>query len=68
MLLFAGEDEMLLDDTLTVYKKAKESGVEVTLETQPKMFHSYVLYTNYMPESRHSYQTLKDFIKKHFTL
>lgn len=62
MLLFAGEDEMLLDDTLTVYEKAKKSGVDVKLETQPKMFHSYVLYTNYMPESQHSYQTLKEFI------
>ena len=62
MLLFAGEDEMLLDDTLTVYEKAKNAGVNVKLETQPKMFHSYVLYTNYVPESRHSYQTLKNFI------
>ncbi|MBQ7521349.1 MAG: alpha/beta hydrolase [Clostridia bacterium] len=62
MLLFAGEDEMLLDDTLTVYKKAKQAGVDIKLETQPKMFHSYVLYTDYMPESKHSYHTLNNFI------
>ena len=68
MLLFAGEDEMLLDDTLTVCKRAREAGVDVILETQPKMFHSYVLYTNYMPESKSSYRLLKDFIKNSFSL
>lgn len=68
MLLFAGEDEMLLDDTLTVCKKARQAGVDVILETQPKMFHSYVLYTNYMPESKSSYRLLKDFIKNSFSL
>lgn len=65
MLLFAGEHEMLLDDTLTVYNKAKSAGVDVRLETQPGMFHSYVLYQNYMPESKASYNTLKRFIFKH---
>ena len=68
MMLFAGEDEMLLDDTLTVYKKAKQAGVDVILETQPKMFHSYVLYTSYMPESKRSYQLLKEFITNSFKL
>lgn len=64
-LLFAGEHEMLLDDTLVVYEKMKTSGVSVTLETQPEMFHSYVLYNTYMPESRHSYETLKEFLKEY---
>ncbi|MBQ9679720.1 MAG: alpha/beta hydrolase [Ruminococcus sp.] len=64
MLLFAGRDEMLLSDTLTVYEKAKEAGVDVTLEIQPGMFHSYVLYKNYMPESKASYNKLKNFIKE----
>lgn len=65
MLFFAGEHEMLLDDTIAVYEKAKAAGVQVTLETQPEMFHSYVLYTNYMPESKKSYATLKQFIRTH---
>lgn len=64
MMLFAGEHEMLLDDTLTVYKKAKNAGVNVKLETQPEMFHSYLLYQNYMPESKASYNNLKMFIKE----
>ncbi len=65
MMLFVGEDEMLLDDTLAVYQKAKKAEVDVTLETQPEMFHSYVLYADYMPESKASYRTLKEFIRKH---
>ena len=48
--------------------RAREAGVDVILETQPKMFHSYVLYTNYMPESKSSYRLLKDFIKNSFSL
>lgn len=66
MLLFVGGHELLMDDTIKVYEKAKEAGVDVTLKIQPKMFHSYVLYTNYMPESRHSYQMIKQFIKELF--
>lgn len=65
MLFFVGGHEMLLDDTLTVYNKAKRAGVDVMLEIQPGMFHSYVLYQNYMPESKESYNTLKRFIFKH---
>lgn len=64
MMLFAGGHEMLLDDTLTVYNKAKSAGVNVRLETQPGMFHSYVLYQDYMPESKVSYNKLKSFIKE----
>ena len=64
MMLFAGGHEMLLDDTLAVYNNAKSAGVNVRLETQPGMFHSYVLYQNYMPESKASYQKLKTFIKE----
>ena len=64
MMLFAGGHEMLLDDTLAVYNKAKSAGVNVRLETQPGMFHSYVLYQNHMPESKASYQKLKTFIKE----
>lgn len=66
MMLFVGGHEMLLDDTLSVYNKAISAGVNVKLETQPGMFHSYILYQNYMPESKASYRKLKLFIKELF--
>lgn len=66
MMFFVGEHEMLLDDTLTVYEKVREAGVNATLDIKPEMFHSYVLYTDYMPESKSSYIQLKEFIRNRF--
>ena len=63
-LLFAGEDEMLLDDARAVFEKMKKAGVRAIIETQPGMFHSYVLYMDYIPESSHSFKTLKRFIRQ----
>ena len=64
MLIFVGGDEMLLDDSRIVYNKAKNAGVDIELEIKPGMFHSYVLYQNFMPESRDSYKKLKRFIER----
>lgn len=59
-----GENEMLLDDTLAVKAKMDRSGIHTVLEKQPKMFHTYILCMNSMPESKRSYNELKKFVKE----
>lgn len=63
-ILFAvGDHEMLLDDTLKVVDKLKKASVPVICERKPKMFHTYVLMKNYMPESKESYDRIVAFIR-----
>lgn len=57
-----GEHEMLLDDTLAVKAKMDAAGIPTILEEQPKMFHTYILCQNAMPESRRSYARLSAFV------
>ena len=64
MFFSVGDHEMLLDDTLKVVNKMKKDGVSVICERKPEMFHTYVLYKNYMPESRESYSRMINFIRK----
>ena len=52
MFFAVGDHEMLLDDTLTVVSRLKAERVPVVCERKRGMFHTYVLYKNYMPESR----------------
>ena len=63
IMICVGEDEMLLDDSLQVVKRMQEGGVSVICESQPGMFHTYVLYMDYMPESKKSFQKLLAFTK-----
>lgn len=59
-----GEHEMLLDDSLRIVEKMKKTGIPVICERKPEMFHTYVLYKNYMPESRESFARMKEFIQE----
>ena len=63
MMICVGEDEMLLDDSLQVVQKMREDGVSVICESKSGMFHTYVLYMDYMPESKESLKKLIAFVK-----
>lgn len=43
-LLFAGGDEILLDDTRALHEKLVQSGCRSTLHIAPERWHAYVLY------------------------
>ena len=43
-LLFAGGDEILLDDARALHEKLVQSGCRSTLHIAPKRWHAYVLY------------------------
>jgi acetyl esterase/lipase len=51
MLLQAGADETLVDDSRMVAARAKEAGVDVNLEIFPGMLHSFQMMAGRAPEA-----------------
>lgn len=62
MLIQAGSYEMLLSDSETVAKKAKEKGVKVRLHVYEGMFHVFQMAMQLMPESRQAWKEAGKFI------
>lgn len=60
----AGGDEMLLDDTLSCVKKAREAQVPVTLDEVPYMFHTFVLYRDYFSEAKEAHKRLMKWVEQ----
>ena len=52
LLIQVGTDEVLLDDSVRVKKKAEKQGVEVHLEVWKDMFHVFQFAHKYIPESK----------------
>ena len=59
-LLFAGEDELLLDDALMLYNRLIESGSACELHTARGMWHVYVLYN--IREAKNARERIMTFI------
>ncbi len=62
MLMQVGTHEMLLSDTLTVAKKAKESHVKVKLSVYEDMFHVFQMAGNLIPESKKAWAEVEKFL------
>ena len=60
-LIFVGEDEILLSDSLTMKDRLVEAGCSVTLYSRPEMWHVYVLYN--LKSNRREFDRINDFIK-----
>jgi len=63
LLIQAGGIEALLDDSITLAKRAESFGVEVKLEVYEKMTHVFQNYGEKLPESRDAYNSVKNFIQ-----
>lgn len=63
-LLHTGTDEILLDDTMRFFNKAKRAGVEVTMETWEGLFHVFQMVP-FLPESTQSIRLISEFIRSH---
>lgn len=61
-LLFAGSDEILLDDARTLYKKLRAGGVRAELVVEPGMWHVYPLYGT--PESKRAVKKMSAFVRQ----
>lgn len=64
MLMQVGEYEMLLSDTLTVAKKAKEAGVFVKEHIYKGMFHVFQMGLLLYPEAKEAWVEVGRFIRK----
>ncbi len=62
MLIHVGENEMLFDDSLTVYDKANASGVHAELHVWPGMFHVFQLADGLIPEAHAAWKEIGAYI------
>lgn len=61
-LIFAGEDELLLSDAVSMKDKLFASGCDATLITRRNMWHAYVLYC--LKSNAGDFDKINDFVKK----
>jgi monoterpene epsilon-lactone hydrolase len=65
LLIYVGEDEVLLDDSTRFAKKAKDAGVDVTLKVGKGMFHCFPVCAPLFPEAKQAMDEICAFIKGH---
>ena len=65
LLIQTGGIEALLDDSISLAKRAKSSGVEVKLEVYEKMTHVFQNFGEELPESRKAFEKVSEFIQRY---
>lgn len=65
LFIQVGTSEMILDDSLRFAEKAKEEGVDVTLDVWKDMPHVFTIFFQFAPESRKGIDRVCDFILQH---
>jgi len=63
LLIYAGSDELLRDDSTRFAKKAKDAGVDVTLRIGEGLFHCYPACSPLFPEAKKAMEEICLFIK-----
>lgn len=61
-IIFVGQDEILLSDSINMATKLEEHGCRVTLVQREKMWHAYVLYS--LKSNSKDFEKINDFVKK----
>ena len=64
LLLIAGGDELLLDDTVLFAQHAQNDGVEVTTSIYRGMSHDWTLLLPELPETKAAFKEVREFIKR----
>jgi acetyl esterase/lipase len=67
MLIFAGGDELMRDDSTRFADKAKHDGVNVTLRVGAGMFHCYPACAPIFPEATQAMDEICTFVKRHLS-
>ena len=65
LLIEVGTREVLLDDSTRVAAKAREAGVDVTLQVEEGLIHVWQLFGPSIPESRSSLERIGAFLREH---
>jgi len=63
LLIQVGEHEIIRDDSVRTAAKAREAGVDVTLEVWPGMFHVFQSHEPLLPEGREAVEHIAKFIR-----
>ncbi|GBF34401.1 6-hexanolactone hydrolase [Desulfocucumis palustris] len=63
ILIYTGEDDELLDDSILFAEKAAAADVDVTLKVGRGMVHCYPLLPSFIPEARQAMEEICTFIK-----
>jgi len=64
LLLYAGGDELLRDDSVRFAEKAEKSGVDVTLHVGEGLFHCYPAVGPLFPEAKEAIERICRFVRK----
>jgi len=64
LLIQVGSDECLLSDSMSFTERARNAGVDVTLEIWPKMFHDWQYTASFLPEARQAIRKIGEFIER----
>ena len=65
LLILAGSEEILLDDSLALAEKARADGVAVTLRIWDRMWHDWTALGDLIPESRQAFEEVRAFVKEY---
>ena len=65
MLIMVGSIEVLRDDSVRLAQRAKEAGVDATLEIWDDMPHNWPMYAHVLPEGQQAVDRIGEFIRKH---
>lgn len=63
LLVFVGGNEILLDDSVQLVKKAKSHGVDAQLVVADGLFHCYPYFAPVVPEANVAIAKIRDFIR-----
>jgi len=66
ILIQVGSDEVLLSDATRLVEKAKEAGVQATLEVWDGMQHVWQYTASFLPEARQAIQNIAEFAESTF--
>lgn len=63
LFIHVGTDEIILDDSIRLAKKAKEAGVEVSIKVWKGMWHVFSAQHDILPEAKQSLKEIARYIK-----
>jgi acetyl esterase/lipase len=64
LLIHAGDDEVLLDDSTRLAERARAAGVEVTLDVWDGMWHAWHAFAFMLPEGEQAIEEIGRFIRQ----
>lgn len=62
LLIHAGDDEILLDDSTRLASKASAAGVETTLKVWPGLWHAFHAFYPWVPEARQAHREIGEWV------